>query len=133
MINDEKKKRIESLSSDEMLYEINLGRKSRFQRESFAYLQSIYDKRMRNNQTNNNYANSNDIHATEAQQTKSNPSAQITNIIHDPTFKISPLRIIEGVIIGVLVVCVLYLNLCSFWPQFKKPITSQSSRSLSSG
>lgn len=46
MISDDKKKRIESLSSDEMLYEINLGRRSRFQREKFAYLQTCYQKRI---------------------------------------------------------------------------------------
>ncbi len=45
MITDEKKKRIESLSDEEMSYEINLGRRSRFQRESFAYLQTCYQKR----------------------------------------------------------------------------------------
>jgi hypothetical protein len=46
MISDDKKKRIESLSTDEMLYEINLGNKSRFQREKFAYLQTCYQKRI---------------------------------------------------------------------------------------
>lgn len=46
MISEEKKKHIESLSTEEMLYEINLGRNSRFQREKFAYLQSCYQKRI---------------------------------------------------------------------------------------
>ena len=46
MITDEKKKRIESLSTDEMLYEINLGNRSRFQREKFAYLKTCYQKRL---------------------------------------------------------------------------------------
>ena len=45
MITDEKKKRIESLSEDEMAYEINLGCRSRFQREAFAYLQTCYQQR----------------------------------------------------------------------------------------
>lgn len=49
MITDEKKKRIESLSEDEMAYEINLGRRSRFQRESFAYLQTCYQQRNKKN------------------------------------------------------------------------------------
>src|ERR1039457_4291711 len=45
MITDEKKNRIESLTDEEMSYEINLGRRSRFQRESFAYLQTCYQQR----------------------------------------------------------------------------------------
>ncbi|MBP7766637.1 MAG: hypothetical protein KA113_15730 [Syntrophaceae bacterium] len=46
MITDENKKRIESLSTEEMLYEINLGRRSRFQRDKFAYLQTCYQLRL---------------------------------------------------------------------------------------
>ncbi|MDO8847527.1 MAG: toll/interleukin-1 receptor domain-containing protein [Coriobacteriia bacterium] len=46
MLNDEKKKRIESLSTDEMLFEINLGHRSRFQRDKFAYLKTCYQKRL---------------------------------------------------------------------------------------
>lgn len=46
MITDEKKKRIESLSTEEMLYEINLGHRSHFQREKFAYLQTCYQLRL---------------------------------------------------------------------------------------
>jgi len=42
MITDKKKKRIESLTTEEMLYEINLGHRSRFQRENFAYLKTCY-------------------------------------------------------------------------------------------
>lgn len=45
MITEEKKKRIESLSDEEMNYEINLGRRSHFQREAFAYLQTCYQQR----------------------------------------------------------------------------------------
>jgi len=55
MISDEKKKRIESLSTDEMLLEINLGRKSRFQREAFAYLQTCYQKRTTDNDDGDKY------------------------------------------------------------------------------
>jgi hypothetical protein len=47
MMTDEKKRRIESLSEKEMAYEINLGRRSRFQREAFAYLQTCYEQRMK--------------------------------------------------------------------------------------
>ena len=50
MIPDEKKKRIESLSTEEMLQEINLGSKSRFQREKFAYLKTCYQKRVEQNE-----------------------------------------------------------------------------------
>jgi hypothetical protein len=45
MLNEDKKKHIESLSDSEMEYEINLGRRSRFQREAFAYLQTCYQQR----------------------------------------------------------------------------------------
>ena len=50
MIADDKKKRIESLSTDEMLFEINLGHKSRFQGKKFAYLQTCYQKRIEQNE-----------------------------------------------------------------------------------
>ncbi len=50
MISDEKKQRIESLSTEEMLYEINLGTRSRFQREKFTYLQTCYQKRIEQNE-----------------------------------------------------------------------------------
>jgi hypothetical protein len=50
MITDEKKKRIESLSTDEMLYEINLGNRSRFQGKKFAYLKTCYQKRLEQNE-----------------------------------------------------------------------------------
>jgi hypothetical protein len=46
MISDNKKKQIESLSTDEMLFEINLDRKSRFQREKFVYLKTCYQLRL---------------------------------------------------------------------------------------
>jgi len=46
MIADEKKKQIESLPIEEMLYEINLGRRSRFQREKYAYLQTCYQQKI---------------------------------------------------------------------------------------
>lgn len=46
MLTAEKKKRIQSLSTEEMLFEINLGRRSRFQRDAFAYLQTCYQQRL---------------------------------------------------------------------------------------
>lgn len=45
MISDEKKARIEALSPEEMLREINLGRKSRFHGESFDHLKTCYQLR----------------------------------------------------------------------------------------
>lgn len=45
-LSDENKRRIESLSFDEMAYEINLGSRSRFQREKFAYLKSCYESKL---------------------------------------------------------------------------------------
>ena len=50
MISEEKKKLIESLSTEEMLFEINLGHKSRFQRDKFAYLKICYQKRVEQNE-----------------------------------------------------------------------------------
>jgi len=40
MITEDAKLRIDSLSEEELRYEVNLGTKSRFQREKFAYVQS---------------------------------------------------------------------------------------------
>jgi hypothetical protein len=45
MLPDEKKKRIESLSTNEMLHEINLANKSRLHGEAFDYLKTCYDLR----------------------------------------------------------------------------------------
>lgn len=47
VISEEKKKRIENLPFDEMAYEVNLGSRSRFQREAFAYLKTCYESRLR--------------------------------------------------------------------------------------
>lgn len=51
MINDDTKQRIEGLSIDEMAYEINLGHRSRFQRDNFTYLKTQYEARLRNQNT----------------------------------------------------------------------------------
>ena len=40
MISEDAKSRIDSLSEEELRYEVDLGAKSRFQREKFAYVQS---------------------------------------------------------------------------------------------
>lgn len=57
-LSEEKKRRIESLSLEEMAYEINLGSRSRFQREKFAYLKSCYESRLREiNAVQNSAAN----------------------------------------------------------------------------
>jgi hypothetical protein len=54
MLTDEKKKRIESLSTDEMLFEINRGHRSRFQRDAFAYLKTCYQKQLDEKQSSSN-------------------------------------------------------------------------------
>ncbi len=60
-ISEEKKKRIENLPFDEMAYEVNLGNCSRFQRESFAYLKTCYESRLREiNSVPNSAANPSD-------------------------------------------------------------------------
>ena len=40
MLTEEQKQKIEALPTDEMAYEIQLGKSSRFQREKFAYLKA---------------------------------------------------------------------------------------------
>lgn len=45
MLTDEQKQKIELLPTDEMGYEIQLGKSSRFQREKFAYLKTCYASR----------------------------------------------------------------------------------------
>ena len=98
MISNDKKKQIESLSTDEMLFEINLGRKSRFQREKFAYLKTCYQKRIEEK--------------VLKQQTKENhtpnPTSESTQPIHKPR-KISLYKIAEGVIVFILGVFAIYL------------------------
>ena len=44
MLTEEQKRKIEALTPDEMAYEIQLGRASRFQREKSAYLKACYQK-----------------------------------------------------------------------------------------
>lgn len=46
MLTEEQKQKIEALPTDEMAYEIQLGKSSRFQREKFAYLKVCYQKRL---------------------------------------------------------------------------------------
>ena len=44
-VSEETKKRIESMTDEEIEFEINLGRRSHFQRESFAWLQTVKSQR----------------------------------------------------------------------------------------
>lgn len=46
MLSSEQKSKINSLTDEEMLQEINLGNKSRFQNKKFLYLQSQYQLRV---------------------------------------------------------------------------------------
>jgi hypothetical protein len=50
MLSDKRKNRIESLPTEEMLFEINRGHKSRFQNESFVHLKTCYDLRKRDDE-----------------------------------------------------------------------------------
>ncbi len=68
MLTDEKKKRIEALTTEEMLYEINLGHRSRFQRENFVYLKTCYELRKSKNES-----------ATEIKNIGTSPPAGIAN------------------------------------------------------
>lgn len=79
-LSDENKRRIENLSLDEMAYEINLGSRSRFQREKFAYLKSCYESRlMEINSVPNSATNpTTDI----AQNSSKNPNK--TNLLNSP-------------------------------------------------
>jgi hypothetical protein len=97
MLTEKKKARIRALSLEEMEHEINLGRKSRFQREAFAYLQTCYMVR-RNGP----------ISLAQPDRTPQ-PATYQTEDKHDPGFRVSPLRIAEGVLIIVLGACILYL------------------------
>lgn len=45
MLTDENKKYIESLDLKEMEYELNLGHRSRFQKDKFAYLKTCYQQK----------------------------------------------------------------------------------------
>ncbi len=48
MLSEDKKIRINSLTMEEMINEINLGNRSRYQREAFAYLKTRYELRSKN-------------------------------------------------------------------------------------
>ena len=49
MLTEESKKRIEAMSVSEIAYEIELGTRSRFQREKMAYLKKLHKERMHEN------------------------------------------------------------------------------------
>ena len=112
MITDEKKKRIESLSTNEMLYEINLGRRSRFQREKFAYLKTCYQLRL--SEENKKFSGEQGMAAKKT----SDKTKEKHNPMLMPSKKdqkgIDFLRIAEGIIIGVLVLCVVWILLHYF-------------------
>ena len=112
MISDNKKKQIESLSTDEMLFEINLGRKSRFQREKFAYLKTCYQLRL--SKENKKFSSEQGV----ATNKTSNKTNEKHNSMHMPSNKdqkgIDLIRITEGVIVGVLVLCVIWILLHYF-------------------
>jgi hypothetical protein len=95
-LSEETKSRIRSLTTREMEEELILGRRSHFQREKFSYLQSVYKDRVSED-------------SSKIPHPTSNPPPQPTDTPHDPRFRISPLRIAEGVIIGILVVMVIWI------------------------
>jgi hypothetical protein len=79
-LSDENKRRIENLSLDEMAYEINLGSRSRSQREKFAYLKSCYESRlMKINSVPNSATNPT---TNIAQNSSKNPNK--TNLLNSP-------------------------------------------------
>ena len=103
MIKEDKKKRIESLTTEEMLFEINRGHKSRFQREAFDYLKTCYELRKAK------------IESTKIKNITQNPTANNPNNVHNP-FDITLKKIAVGVtiiVLGAMVVWVLnhYFNL----------------------
>ena len=51
MLSEDKKKRIEALSTEEMAYEVNKGNASRFQRDAYAYLKACYESKIRGEST----------------------------------------------------------------------------------
>lgn len=112
MLSDDKKKRIESLSTNEMLFEINLGSKSRFQREKFAYLRTCYQSRLSEKNKK----------LSSKQSVTGNKSSDKPNEKHNPVFmppqknqkRIDLFRIAEGIIIGVLVLCIVWILLHYF-------------------
>ena len=118
MLTEEKKARIKALTTEEMLYEINLGRKSHFQREKFAYLQTCYQQRVEEERRKQGVQNAKIESLFEKTVYPSSPPTphpatesayKEPDDIHNPRFRISPLRIAEGVIVGLLVVCIVYL------------------------
>ena len=111
-LSEDKKKLIESLSTDEMACEINLGRLSRFQRKKFAYLKTCYQLRL--SKENKKFSGE--------QSVAKNKASEKTHEKHNPMLmpskknqkRIDPFRIAEGVIIGVLVLCVAWVLLHYF-------------------
>lgn len=88
-LSNEKKKKIEALQSEEMAYEINLGRRSRFQREKFAYLQTCYQKRTEEEKLKN----------LISQNQSANKTPDISNEKHYPRESL-----IKKIAIGVVII-----------------------------
>ena len=91
MLSDEKRQVIDALPTDEMAYEISLGRRSRFQRDNFAYLESSYAQRMAQ-PISNNEAKQEDVHGKK-----------------DGKEQLSLVRIGEGLILSALTICLAYI------------------------
>lgn len=66
-LSEETKNKIESLSLGDMAYEINLGNRSRFQREKFAYLKACYESRLREEKLKNNISHINQTETRDEQ------------------------------------------------------------------
>ena len=45
-VSEDTKRQIQSLATEQLAYEIHIGRKSRYQREKFDYLKTVYDLRL---------------------------------------------------------------------------------------
>jgi hypothetical protein len=95
MLTDEQKKQIEALTTDEMAYEINLGRLSRFQREKFAYLKTCHQLR------------ASEKDSSEIPHVTPGPTTDSTNEIH--YWHNKPLgKIFIIVVGGILLLCVIW-------------------------
>jgi len=92
MISDKAKKSIDSMTLEDMAYEVNRGHASRFQRDNFAYLKTCYESRLREEELKNSIS----------KNQSSNEAKNKPKTVHNPRLY----RIMEGVIAGVLILCV---------------------------
>jgi len=105
MITDEKKIQIESLPTEEMLYEINLGRRSRFQREKFAYLQTCYKSRIEKEKLKQSKSKVIENPTKPSADLKARQGSDKPHKI----IKVSLFRVAEGVVVVILGAFALYL------------------------